>query len=31
MLIELAAIVFLFCIMGWYALIPIFLIIALAE
>jgi len=31
MLIELAAIVFLFWIMGWYALIPLFLIIALAE
>lgn len=31
MIIELAAIVFLFYVMGWWALIPLFLIIALAK
>ena len=31
MIIELAAVVFLFYVMGWWALIPLFLIIALAE
>lgn len=30
-IIELAAIVFLFYVMGWWALIPLFLIIALAK
>ena len=31
MIIELAVIVFLFYVMGWWALIPLLLIIALAE
>ena len=31
MIIELAAVVFLFYVMGWWALLPLLLIIALAE